>query len=141
CHGPITSKHPSRNDALGNCTSKSGSNEYFTPRPSHSGHIPCGLLKLNNCGLGGSNDKPQCVQAYADENGMSPSRASFRFLRFAPSLPLSLSPPPSGSEGARGRAGEGEADSAETIKFPFPSRSASSTASASRGRTSLFMTS
>ncbi len=24
------------------------------PRPSQSGHMPCGLLKLNSCGLGGS---------------------------------------------------------------------------------------
>src|SRR6266436_870624 len=139
CHGPITSKQPSLNDAFGNGTSKSGSNEYFTPSPSHSGHIPCGLLKLKSCGLGGSNDRPQCVQAYADEKRISPSRALLRDFRFPPPLPLSPSPTPSasGSEGARGRGGEGAIDSRATTRFPFPSFSANSTASASRGRTSL----
>ena len=32
----------------------SGSNENMFPRPSHDGHIPCGLLKLKSCGEGGS---------------------------------------------------------------------------------------
>src|SRR6478752_2055528 len=114
CHGPINSKQPSRNDAFGNGTTKSGSNEYFTPRPSHSGHIPCGLLKLKSCGLGGSNDKPQCVQAYADENGMSPSRASFRFFRFSPPLGFSAPSSPVSSAGATGRAGVAETESAAT---------------------------
>src|SRR5438876_3272487 len=96
CHGPINSKQPSLNDALGKGTSRSGSNEYLTPRPSHSGHIPCGLLKLKSCGLGGSNDRPQCVQAYAEEKRASPSRALARparlpFLSFSPSLCPSVS--------------------------------------------------
>ena len=43
--------------------SSSGSNEYASPSPSHSRHMPCGLLKLNSCGLGGSKLMPQCVQA------------------------------------------------------------------------------
>ena len=33
------------------------------PSPSQFGHIPCGLLKLNSCGLGGSKLSPQCEQA------------------------------------------------------------------------------
>src|SRR5262245_36844839 len=84
CQGPISSKQPSLNEILGKGTSRSGSNEYLTPSPSHSGHIPCGLLKLKSCGLGGSNDKPQCVQAYADEKTMSPSRDFARDFRLSP---------------------------------------------------------
>src|SRR5436190_14481528 len=149
CHGPISSKQPSLNDALGNGTTKSGSNEYFTPSPSHSGHIPCGLLKLKSCGLGGSNDNPQCVQAYADENKTSPSRAlarpaRFDFLSVSLSLVFSVSPSlclsVSSSDGATEGGSEGETDSSATIKFPFPNFSASSTASANLARTSALIT-
>src|SRR5437764_12279183 len=122
CHGPISSKQPSLNDALGNGTSRSGSNEYLTPRPSHSGHIPCGLLKLKSCGLGGSNERPQWVQAYDDEKGMSPSdgcrRSKVEGRRSSLSFDFRLST-------FDFRPGS---SSAATIKFPFPSRSASSTA-------------
>ena len=48
---------------LGSGTSRSGSNVKNSPRPLHSRHMPCGLLKLNSCGLGGSKLRLQCVQA------------------------------------------------------------------------------
>ena len=41
----------------------STSNVYASPSPSHSVHIPRGLLKLKSCGLGGSKLIPQLVQA------------------------------------------------------------------------------
>ena len=37
-----------------------------------SRHMPCGLLKLNSCGLGGSKLRPQWVQAKWAERTMSP---------------------------------------------------------------------
>src|SRR5262245_5122689 len=114
CQGPISSKHPSLNDAFGNGASKSGSNEYFTPSPSHSGHIPCGLLKLKSCGLGGSNDRPQCVHAYEQEKTMSPSRDladRFCFLSVSLSLCFSVSSP----DGEAERRRDGETSSLATI--------------------------
>ena len=62
-HGPINSKQPSLNDSLPSGTSSAGSKLYSSPSPSQSVHMPCGLLKLNSCGLGGSKLRPQCVQA------------------------------------------------------------------------------
>ena len=44
-------------------TSNVGSKLYNSPSPSHARHMPCGLLKLKSCGLGGSKLMPQCVQA------------------------------------------------------------------------------
>jgi hypothetical protein len=35
----------------------------MSPNPSHEGHIPCGLLKLNNCGVGGWKLSPQALHA------------------------------------------------------------------------------
>ena len=62
-HAPISSKHPCLNDKLPSGTSNAGSKLYSSPSPSQPAHIPCGLLKLNSCGLGGSKLSPQCVQA------------------------------------------------------------------------------
>ena len=62
-HAPISSKQPALNDSLSSGTSNCGSKLYSSPRPSHVVHMPCGLLKLKSCGLGGSKLMPQCVQA------------------------------------------------------------------------------
>ena len=51
------------NDLSGAVTSRSGSKLKNSPRPSHSRHMPCGLLKLKSCGVGGSKLMPQSVQA------------------------------------------------------------------------------
>jgi hypothetical protein len=44
-------------------TSFSGSKLNISPRPSQEVHIPCGLLKLKSCGVGGWKLRPQALQA------------------------------------------------------------------------------
>ena len=41
------------------------------PRPEHSGHIPCGELKENSCGVGSGNEIPQWWQARCSESTFS----------------------------------------------------------------------
>ena len=77
--GPSGSIAPSQTESVGSGTSRSGSKSCRTPRPSHAGHIPCGLLKLNSCGLGGSKLMPQCgagVVRREEQVGLSPRRAT-----------------------------------------------------------------
>ncbi|GBD36791.1 hypothetical protein HRbin36_01919 [bacterium HR36] len=123
CNGPRISTAPAAKLLLASGTSSNGSKSYFSPRPSHSGHIPCGLLKLNNCGEGGSKLSPQWAQAYfADSSNSSTQRCG---------------------SSAAGPADEGLApavlsvsglDSTNTSNVPSLSRSACSTASATRLR-------
>jgi len=54
---------PVQTEREGSGTSSAGSKSWRTPNPSHFGHIPCGLLKLKSCGLGGSKLSPQKPQA------------------------------------------------------------------------------
>ena len=61
--GPSGAIAPSQTDFDGSGTRSSGSKSWRMPRPSHAGHIPCGLLKLKSCGLGGSKPIPQAAQA------------------------------------------------------------------------------
>ena len=61
--GPTNSTHPWRNDSRSSGIRRPGSTEYNSPSPSHVAHMPCGLLKLNSCGLGGWKLIPQWVQA------------------------------------------------------------------------------
>ena len=44
-------------------TTSSGSISMRVPRPEHSGHIPCGELKENSCGVVSGNEIPQSWQA------------------------------------------------------------------------------
>ena len=50
---------PSQTESDGSGTRSSGAKSCRIPRPSHDRHIPCGLLKLKSCGLGGSKLNPQ----------------------------------------------------------------------------------
>ena len=64
---------PSQTDFDGSGTSRSGSKSWRMPRPSHAGHIPCGLLKLKSCGLGGSKPIPQvCARVVRGEQEVGP---------------------------------------------------------------------
>ena len=61
--GPRGAMAPSQTESEGSGTSSSGAKSWRIPRPSHARHMPCGLLKLKSCGLGGSKLNPQVVQA------------------------------------------------------------------------------
>ena len=51
---PFDKLDPFQRDFSGSVTSCSGRNSCRRPSPLQSRHIPSGLLKLNNCGVGGS---------------------------------------------------------------------------------------
>src|SRR5262245_27285254 len=128
-HGPINSKAPSLNDFLSSGMRSVGSKEYSSPNPSHERHMPCGLLKLKSCGLGGSKLMPQCVHAYAAEKIMSPGCPDVRPRRLRDDVLSSVTVSSSANASVfslspvlRGEGrGEGSSfDSAATIRFPSP---------------------
>ena len=105
--------------------------------------MPCGLLKLNSCGVGSSKLRPQSVQAKCDERTMSPgcvprgAALLVGLVRVAASASSVVVIVDSAATGASARSDSSASLRRRdaTMRLPLPMPSAVSTASASRPRT------
>ena len=59
----MSSMQPCLNDSFGVGHQQIGIERIQLAEAVAPRHMPCGLLKLKSCGLGGSKLRPQCVQA------------------------------------------------------------------------------